>query len=245
MGHKGDGIRMAKKIGADLVGMEQILTGGKPIFVDWADDVEDDIREPGWLLNVNQHGQRFVDESLGYYLKHDIMDYQPEGLTFAIFDSSALTNLEEDHGWPIDVLEERIGDIGIAKADSLEELAVELGINPEGLVRTVENYNAYVHQGEDQEFFKDPDLLYAVEEPPFYGVQTVTAFVTLTAGGLRIDREARVLRPEGYPISGLYAAGETTGGVLGDIYPAGGAAITDAIVFGRAAGSNAADEALQ
>jgi fumarate reductase flavoprotein subunit len=77
--------------------------------------------------------------------------------------------------------------------------------------------------------------------PPFYAAPIHPAVVCWTGTGLRIDREARVLNAADQPILGLYAAGETTGGMFGECYAAGGASIANAIIFGRAAGANAAE----
>lgn len=83
-----------------------------------------------------------------------------------------------------------------------------------------------------------------VEHPPFYAAEIRCAIVCLTSTGLRIDPEARVLTPADRVIAGLYAAGETAGGVLGERYIGGGNSITNAIVFGQIAGANAARDAL-
>ena len=63
--------------------------------------------------------------------------------------------------------------------------------------------------------------------------------VHYTSGGIRIDTEARVIRESGSPIPGLFAAGEVTGGIHG-ASRLGGSGLTDAVVFGRIAGRNAA-----
>ena len=68
-------------------------------------------------------------------------------------------------------------------------------------------------------------------EPPFTAVR-VHAAVTHTIGGLRIDERARVLREDGTPIPGLYAAGADAGGIFTGGYASGLAA---ALVYGRAA----------
>lgn len=129
-------------------------------------------------------------------------------------------------------------------ADSLEGLAIQLGINPQGLVNTIALYNRDVEKGMDTRFLKEPSALIPVKNEPFYGVQIVPAILALTSGGLRINPQTQVLTIDGAAIPGLYAAGETTGNVIGDRYPGGGSAIADAIVFGRIAGQEAADFVL-
>ena len=85
--------------------------------------------------------------------------------------------------------------------------------------------------------------LHAFERPPYYLVRVRLQMIVVTACGLRIDDQARVLDEADRPIPGLFAAGETTGGVLGDIYLGHGNSITNCIVFGRIAGQNAAASA--
>ena len=83
-------------------------------------------------------------------------------------------------------------------------------------------------------------MLRPVRRPPFYAVRIRPAIVCWTGAGLRIDTGARVLDHAERPIPGLFAAGETTGGMFGECYAAGGASIANAIVFGRIAGAAAA-----
>jgi len=105
-------------------------------------------------------------------------------------------------------------------------------------------HNAGVASGKDEWFFKDQSLLRPVARPPFYAVEVRPAIVALTAFGLRINPDAHVLDEAERPIPGLYAAGEGTGGVLGDRYLGGGNSVANAVVFGRIAGTNAAREVL-
>jgi tricarballylate dehydrogenase len=80
-----------------------------------------------------------------------------------------------------------------------------------------------------------------LDTPPYQGF-AVTCGITFTFGGLRIDRDARVINGEGGPIDGLYAAGELVGGLFYGNYP-GGTGLTSGAVFGRIAGSSAASYA--
>ena len=78
----------------------------------------------------------------------------------------------------------------------------------------------------------------AIDQPPFEAY-AVTCGITFTFGGLRIDREARVLDDDLAPIPGLYAAGELVGGLFYSNYP-GGAGLMAGAVFGKIAGASAA-----
>jgi predicted oxidoreductase len=75
---------------------------------------------------------------------------------------------------------------------------------------------------------------------PFYAARIRPGIICWTRTGIRIDTEARVLDGADRPVPGLFAAGETTGGMFGQCYAAGGASIGNAIIFGRIAGRNAA-----
>lgn len=81
--------------------------------------------------------------------------------------------------------------------------------------------------------------------PPFYAAEVHAASFGATSAGVRIDPDARVLRTDSAAIPGLYAPGETAGGVLGERYVGGGNYIANALVFGRIAGRGAASFAAQ
>ena len=126
------------------------------------------------------------------------------------------------------------------RADSLVELAERAGIDAGALAGTLDRYNADCERGQDSAFFKEPTQMRKVATAPFFAAEIRPAIVCFTAVGLRVDTEARVLDTFERPIPGFFAAGETTGGVMGGRYIGGGASIANAIVFGKIAGSNAA-----
>ncbi len=146
--------------------------------------------------------------------------------------------------WTTDRLDEQIENRKIVKADTLDELALQVGIDPAALATTVAKYNADCARGTDTAFFKDGSVMRPIATSPFYAREVRTAIVCLTSTGLRIDPDARVLDKADRPIAGLFAAGETTGGVLGERYIGGGNSIANAIVFGRIAGASAAAHSL-
>ena len=80
--------------------------------------------------------------------------------------------------------------------------------------------------------------------PPFYASPLKLSVIGLTAAGMRIEHNASVLHLTGRSIPGLYAAGECTGGVIGDVYVGSGNALASTTVFGRVAGRTAAAAAL-
>lgn len=226
-GTTGDGIVMGKAAGAAVRGMDQGAFMLEPSFAA-------ELGTPYWLIYVNQDGQRFVREDAPHPAMNEVFREQRDRMAWAICDDEAREGAWED-------IEEHVEAGNVVKADSLEELARLLGISAQGLQNTVDRYNADVEEGSDQAFFKESDFLKPIETPPFYGVQLVESTVGVPTGGLRISTKAEVLTAEGDAIPGLYAAGETTGGILGH-YPSSGAAITDAVVFGKTAGKEAAQQ---
>jgi fumarate reductase flavoprotein subunit len=233
LGSTGDGITMAVKVGAGTIGLDSAGTGlMTPAFA----QTKVMVGTPPWLIYVNKDGQRFVNERAPYNVMGGICMAQPDGLVWAVFDDAA----PEPDGWTKEEINGYVREGLVAKADTLEELAVEIGISPRGLVNTVKGYNADVARGKDAAFFKDPAGLVQIARGPFYAVQLCPTLGLSTRGGLRISTGAEVLTPYGEPIPGLYAAGETTGGLVGGKYPGSGTLICSSIVFGRIAGKNAA-----
>ena len=78
-----------------------------------------------------------------------------------------------------------------------------------------------------------------IDTPPFEAY-AITCGITFTFGGLRVDPEARVLDTAERPIPGLFAAGELVGGLFYFNYP-GGTGLMSGSVFGRIAGTSAAE----
>jgi tricarballylate dehydrogenase len=132
------------------------------------------------------------------------------------------------------------------EADTIEELAMQLGIEPEDLAATVAEFNAAVGPGEF-----DPNRLdgkatsgivppksnwaFPIDRAPFFAYP-LTAAITFTYGGIKTDTSARVLTGNGAPIPGLYAAGEIAG-LFYHEYPSA-TSVLRSITFGRIAGAH-------
>jgi len=127
------------------------------------------------------------------------------------------------------------------QADTVSELAGKTGIDAGNLQKTIEAYNGYAKSGKDPDFGRDPKTMpRGIEAGPFYAVKMTFATV-LTLGGIRINDKCQVVDPYEKPVPGLYAAGENTGGVHGNMY-LGGCALAWAFTSGWFAGENAARE---
>lgn len=194
---------------------------------------------------VNQAGRRFLDEGADFrnytYARYgaEILK-QPGSFAAQIFDAKSRPLLRaEEYEAP--------GATKVA-ADTLEDLARGLGIDPDGLVGTVAEFNAAVGAEAFDPTTKDgrhtvgitppkSNWSLTIDSPPYLGFP-VTCGITFTFGGLRIDTDARVLDTTGHPLRGLYAAGELVGGIFFHNYP-GGSGLTVGTVFGRRAGTSA------
>lgn len=191
---------------------------------------------------VNSDGDRFVDEGADYrnytYAKYGAAVLrQPDGYAVQIFDAKVadLLRPEEYHAPGATRVE----------ADTLAELAQQLGIDAGALSRTVADFNADISDRPFDPTVKDGKCAPTVTPPksnwaqpidtaPFVAYP-VTCGITFTFGGLRTDTHGRVLDTAGRTIPGLYAAGEALGGLFWFNYP-GGSGLTAGSVFGRRAG---------
>ena len=126
----------------------------------------------------------------------------------------------------------------IKEARSVEEIAKDMGIDPKVLQQTLDKYNKYAKEGKDPEFGRTIFTQQIDKAPYYYG--KMQQEVHYTMGGLVISPKAEVKDSKGKVISGLYAAGEVTGGVHGT-NRVGGNGVLDIMVFGRIAGQNAAE----
>lgn len=126
----------------------------------------------------------------------------------------------------------------VRRFESVEALADGFDMPSDALVATLERFARAVEQGEDPEFAKPILEGAAPPAPPFYAMR-LWPKVHFTMGGIRIDKETRMLNLDGAVIPGLFAAGEVVGGTHG-ASRLGSAAIAECIVFGRIAGRNAA-----
>lgn len=219
-------------------------------------------------ITVNVHGKRFLDEGSDFklytYAKTGIeILKQPGAIAYQIFDSAIMdAAVEASPGYAVPVeipiSESTTGraaehTTGNGKnpivADSIEELAVKLKLDPKVLVQTVAEFNAAVQDGAFDPSIRDgkgtagitpPKTNWAtkLENPP-YTAFVVACGITFTYGGIKIDETARVIDLTGNPIPGLWATGEITGGFFYSNYPAG-AGLMRGAVFGRIAGEGAA-----
>ncbi len=249
----GDGIKMATEIGAATRGHWSGCHAvswdrNAPEFGDL--EVGDNFQKHSYPLGimVNANGERFVDEGADFrnytYARygHEVLK-QPGQFAYQIFDKKVTHLLRDEY---------RIKQVTRIQAQTLNTLAERMDdVDTEKFVACVSEYNAAcngdtrfdpsIKDGLCTEGLAIPKSNWAnpIDTPPFeaYGV---TCGITFTFGGLHVDAKAQVIDEAGSPIPGLYAAGEIVGGLFYFNYP-GGTGLTSGSVFGRVAGTNAAD----
>jgi len=128
----------------------------------------------------------------------------------------------------------------VAGADTIEQLAEYIGVEPAALSATVEQYNKVCAEGYDSDFAKDPHFLNAVAKAPFYAHVTTPSlgFALVTTGGFVTTNDQQVLNEDYQPIEGLYASGNTCGMRFGPEYitPIPGMSIGMCLTLGRELG---------
>lgn len=252
----GDGIRMARAIGAAACGNWSGCHAvgwdfNAPEFGDLA--VGDGFQKHSYPFGVmvNATGRRFVDEGADFrnytYAKYGrVILEQPGNFAWQIFDAKVAHLLRDEY---------RIRQVTKVEAATLEELAPKLeGVDAAAFLEEVAAYNAAVRDdipfnpnvkdGRGTRGLAVPKSNWAnrLDQGPFQAFQ-VGCGITFTFGGLRIGENAQVVDVDLAPIGGLYAAGELVGGIFYFNYP-GGTGLMSGAVFGRIAGTSAAAAAL-
>lgn len=190
--------------------------------------------EKGGIL-LNRAGRRFGDESLGYsgYAR---LVLDQGGDAYALFDQRIFEiALQEEE------FAEQVAYGGVKRAATVEEAAAAFGLPPEAVAEEVAAHSeAATGQAPDRHGRRDLGL--APLRGPFFMARVVPGLFH-TQGGLRVDGDARVLRPDGSIIEGLFAGGGAAIGISGRAgalgYASGNGLLT-AIALGRLAGLAAA-----
>ncbi len=243
---RGDGLRMAEAAGAALTRLDRFyghLLSRDAMHSDklWPYPQIDVPATQG--IVVDPAGKRLLDEGLGgISITNDLARLDDPLCATVINDAAIWQTAGRAAQIPPDPQLEAGGGT-IHRADTIEELAHLAGISPYGLAQTVAEYNAAIRDARLDELTPRRSTKTGsprpVETPPFIAIP-ICAGITNTMGGIATDGCARVLRPDGGTIAGLYAAGGTTGGLEG-----GGAlgyvgGLIKACVFGFRAGEHAA-----
>ena len=230
-GATGDGILMAEAVGAATVDMDQIQLH-PTVYQATSMLVSEKMRSLGAIL-VNQEGKRFCNDLSTRDAVSAAELEQTGGYAYIIFDQ----NLVDQNKSAKEYIEKGMASEGA----TYEELAQNMGLEGDAIqafVETMDTWNAAVAAGEDAEFGRNNGMDDDLSTAPYYAIQ-IAPGIHHTMGGIKIDTDTEVIDTEGNVIPGLFAAGETTGGVHGG-NRIGGNAVCDFVVFGRIAGLNAA-----
>lgn len=217
-----------------------------------------DRNKPGFIA-VDATGRRFANEAAGYApftaAMVEACRGRAETEAWLVADARAV----DRHGigaappFPF-LLAAAVRSGYLAKARTLGGLAAAIGVPADALQGTVAAFNGFARAGRDPDFHRgetayeraggDPahapnPSLGPLEKAPFYAVRIVPSDIG-TFAGLRTDADARVLRPDGDPIQGLYAAGNDAASAFGGTYPAAGITVGLAMTFGYVAGQHLA-----
>lgn len=241
----GDGLRMALEAGAAVANMRSYFgtavaydptptDGGAPRA-----QAGLPIRTHAATLIVNGRGQRFVNEHTRYNDFPKVFgnfSIQGPGLpnlgaAWLVFDATARSRvavLSATPGAP--------APDWLHPSSTLDELAERLDVDAATLAATVAQYNELAERGEDPMFGRR--VMAPVASAPYYALRLHPGVLT-TTGGPRTSGHGEVLRNDGSPLPGLYAAGTAAAGIFGYLYPSGGSPIAMAMTFGFLAGRHA------
>jgi fumarate reductase flavoprotein subunit len=230
-GLKGDGIKMAEQVGAASTEMSIEMALTLPNTISASPVISVVFMQPNLL--VNKLGKRFFNEEeiqnvtfagnaiatqkdrsgfsildssiVKVYARKgpDVVSFVHNPETVATFDEELTAQIEQ-------------GNPELFKADTLEELAEMIGIDPETFVNTVEEYNDMC-ESSDTQFYKARQYMKPIKKAPFYAANLRPGGYG-TLGGIKINENAEVLDKEWNKIPGLYAAGTDTCTIYGDSY---------------------------
>ena len=223
----GDGFKMATAIGADTINMD--LVKMYPQGVETvpghglaATASSTDTMKKSGAIYVNRDGQRYVNELASLGELTDTTVAQPGHIAYIVMDKKAwkeyVNKSLEDRLVPDEATLmkwTKIVNNGrpvMAVADDLKKAAEVMGVNPDGLTKTVKEWNDMVAAGKDTKFGRK--IVGGLGEGPFYIVEQKVRYQT-TLGGLRAGEGMRILDKNGKPIEGLYGAGCVVGGANG------------------------------
>ena len=234
--YTGDGFALAEKADAMMDKKNYTLRFMGPMVFSKSGVMSNMVNAP-FTLAVNTRGKRYICEPSqirnGVFNSGLVMMEQPEGYAYILFDSNNLEAAIRDNvenpkppapgifGLPplpenMEAAAEDIRSVlgkepGVFTADTVEELAAQMGVDPAALARTVKDYNRYCAEGFDRDCFKEREYLVPCAKAPFYAVRaklgTDGAF-----GGIQVNGDMQAYRADGSLIDGLYVTGDFASG---------------------------------
>lgn len=253
----GDGIRAGQALGGAVALMDEAwwtpTTQYPGTTSGWVLVVEKSL--PGGIF-INRNGERFTNEAAPYVdvVVEMYKDQQKTGNTvpgWMVFDGRYRRNYIAGPVGPGKVMADntlgrKLRNEFLVKAPTVAELAKKLGVPADALERTITRYNEMSRAGKDTDFgrgesasdryygddrVKPNPCMAPLDVAPFYAIPLFPGDLG-TKGGLRTDTRGRVLRGDGQPVAGLFAAGNTSASIMGRTYPGAGGTIGPAMCFG-------------
>lgn len=226
-GEQGEGYSMARKLGAQNInmalvkvypqGVETVPNHGLAATASSTATINDT-----GAIYVNSQGKRVINETASLGELTDITVAQQDKIIYLVMDQTGykryLAKSLEDKLVPSELELQKWLSIKnndrpvMVKADSLEAAAKKIGVNPQGLMATVEKWNKMASNGKDTEFGRAKPM--PLDNPPYYIVEQKPRFAT-TLGGLKANANMQIIGKQGKPIPGLYGAGCIVGGANG------------------------------
>jgi 3-oxosteroid 1-dehydrogenase len=271
----GDGIRAGQKVGAATELLDEAWWFPAIQWPDGRMQFMLNERMMPAQFIVNGEGKRFINEAAPYMdFGHAMIDGQKSGVThipcWLITDHRSWNRyvigghlpIPKIPGAPVPTgrkVPSAWLESGVVKAaTSWDEMATKIGVPARQLRDTARRFNELARKGHDDDFnrgdsvydnyYGDPTLpnpnLFPLGDPPYYAFRIVLGDLG-TSGGLLTDEYARVLRPDGTVVPGLYAVGNTAAPVMGRSYAGAGATIGPAMTFGFVAAKHAAAQAAK
>ncbi|MCC5894897.1 MAG: flavocytochrome c [Alkalibacterium sp.] len=227
-GSMGEGIHMIQDVGGAVRDLNHVQVH-PTVHQESGFLMTEAIRGEGAIL-ISASGCRFVNElDRRDVVSKAIMDTSEE-FSFLVFDANVKT---------------RVPAIGfyqskgmVYESQTISELSKVLNIDCSVFNNTLNKWNQAVKSKTDIEFHRSTGMDHRLSRAPFFAIK-VAPGVHHTMGGVIINTKAEVQSSKGVSIKGLYAAGETVGGLHGE-NRIGGNAIAETVVFGRQAGKQAA-----
>jgi 3-oxosteroid 1-dehydrogenase len=262
-GQLGQGIEAGEQVGGALGMMDDAWWGAAAATADGSEQYGFILNERSdpWSILVDQKGNRYLNESEPYIdFGHHMLEHDkktPAIPSWLVTDHRHTTHFLNST-LMIPGAKKKLMEKGeLVCANTLEELATKMKLDPEIFLATIERFNGFAREGVDCDFgrgrtihdqyYSDPLVkpnpnLGALEKGPFRALKVYPGDLN-TKGGLVTDEYARVLRKDGSIFDGLYAAGNNTASVMGHTYPGPGSTISAAGVFGFLGALHAAQPA--
>lgn len=228
-GSTGDGIKMIEKLGGTTVDMDQIQVH-PTVQQEKSYLIGEAVRGEGAIL-VSQDGKRFGNELDTRDNVTTSINKLPEKSAYLVFDAGVKDRVKAIAQY------DEMGFVEEGK--TIDELASKINVPKEELTKTIDTWNTSVKNKKDEAYGRTTAMDNDLSKAPYYAIK-IGPGIHYTMGGVKINTNTEVLDKDGKPITGLFAAGEVTGGLHGE-NRIGGNSVAEIIIFGRQAGDKSAE----